>query len=354
MSDLTSLMDMSPGVGAFYIGQNQANNVAQDQLRQQELAQIIQKYQIANQQDQAMNPLKLTEQGLMNQGLQADLPGKVAKAQQEQTTATKGQATLESDIAAAKSNNAETVSKNQYSDYVRARDVMLQAGPMLANVPAPMRAQAFLDHIKANHMDPNSPSIQQFIAQAQRDPAGFPQYIAGVADKLGAQAVAMNPEARVQQEGHRLSAGATVEAAKLHSNATVEAARIGAQGRVDAVFARQQVANDIDQDFLHGKNTAEQSATKASYLAQKALRANNNDDYQYFQAMANRYEKLAMQLKDAQHNGQMGLGQNPDGSVGLTPHTINPALGEGLPPVNQAVPKTGKTKSGANFTIVPK
>lgn len=349
MSDLSDLMQIAPATGAYFIGQNQGNQVAMDQLRQQELAQIVQKMQQEYDFNTQNNPLRLQNQDLTNQGLQAGLPGIAAESQIRQQTAAKGAATLQSDIAAANSNNQNTVSENQYKNVVRARDTMLQAGPMLDAIPAPLRAGAFVAHLQNSGVNINSPDIQQIIQMAQQNPNNFPNYIKNIAQGLGQQALAMDPKAQAEMAAARTHAGAEIEAARIHASATENAARITSSGRIQVAQARQKAAEDLSglsPDKAAVKASA--NADKADKVYQITKDPEDAENAQFWHNQAAKYEQLAYNLANARGAGGIGLGQKPDGSIGLTPKVVNPVLNNNAPLMPQ-----GTTSSGVRFRVVP-
>lgn len=335
MSDLSQLMQIAPGSAAYMMGQNQGNNVALDNLRQQELAQIIQKYQLDNQKSSAMNPLLVDHQRLQNQGLEAGLPGITADSMTKQQAAQKGAATLDTDIAATNSKNQETVDDNNYKHFVRTRDTMIQAAPLLSQTPAPLRAQVFLQHIKDAGMNTDAPGVQKMIKAVQDNPDAAPQFLTQYADMLGKQAILMNPTARVAEEGHRLTAGATVQSAKIHAEATKEAARIASEGRVQAARQRAEAVASLETSIAKGM-PPERAAVAAKLKADQSETA---EERIFWQRKADEYEALAVRLKGASHEGEPNLTTDANGNVSITPKTVQPALGG-----KQSKPKGTGTK----------
>lgn len=352
MSDLSELTALSPGVGSYFIGQNQQSNLDTEAMRRSELAQLIQQQQQTYDQNSKLNPLLIEAQMLKNQGDQASLPGKVAQSEITQQTAKKGAATLDSDILAQQTKNQDEVNISKYNNMLRARDTMLQAGPMLQSVPEPLRAQAFMQHLKQNGINTDSPDIQQMIAAAQRDPTNFPTMVSQIADNLGKQAILLNPQARVQQEGHRLSAAATVQAANIHAGATEEAARITAGGRVDAARVRTEQANNLLQNMIMGKVNPDKAPAAAMAEAQRLDANGDTEGAQYWRDQVPILERYAYNLRNASKEGQTQVETGEDGKAKLTPKTINPVLGESTAKPPKA-PTQGTTSSGVKYKIIP-
>lgn len=98
--DLSTLAQIAPITAGGFAGANQAQDEQMNDLKQKQLADMIMQAQQEAQQKAQMNPLLLAHQGLVNQGLQAGLPGIAAKSDQEATTAAKARGTLSTDIDA--------------------------------------------------------------------------------------------------------------------------------------------------------------------------------------------------------------------------------------------------------------
>jgi hypothetical protein len=332
MSDLTSLMQMSPGMGGFYMGQNQANNTAMDQLKMRELADLVQQRALESQQKQQMNPLLQEHQRLQNQGLQAGLPGITAEAQTRQQAAQKGAATLQSGIEATNATNQKTVDDAKYEKLTKTRDVMLQAGPVLSQVPPPMRGAAFRQMIEQAGMNINNPQVQAILAQAQNNPEGFPQMIAQMAEQLGKQATMMNPAAQAS----KYTADAHERASKYGDDKRFEAAKYTADKSEKARIRVAEIKNEaasMEQGIMNGKVPPDRAAVAAKL---RADRATDPEEKAFWQQKAAEFERFSY------NKAQAGR----EGSMQLTPKTIAPALGPGGP-------KAGQTSSGVKYKIIP-
>jgi hypothetical protein len=271
MNDLSSLMQIAPTTGAGFAGINQRNEELMSQLKQRELAELIQAKALETQQSQQMNPLKQQHQQLVNQGLQEGLGSIGAKAKDDQLKARKNQLTFESDVETAISDNKEKRGKNEENARDRATKFLLEAGPQLESVGAPMRAAAFRQMVEQAGMNVNNQQIQNMMLLAQQNPEAFPQAISAYAEKLGAQAEAMSPTARSAKAVAKTNRDSAERIAAGNNKTQLEVANIQAKSRITAAESRGKKAQDL---LTHAKQggfkTYESAAVGFKILADLA------------------------------------------------------------------------------------
>ena len=135
MSDLTTLMKIAPHAGAFLTGNKFAQERDTEALRQRELAAIIDARTMTNQQDMAMNPLRVQNQQLVNRGLELGLPSIEAKAGQEVLKTKMARDKYDSDLAATLNKNETDTIQNNNKTGNTIRDFFISAGTELSTVP---------------------------------------------------------------------------------------------------------------------------------------------------------------------------------------------------------------------------
>src|SRR5258706_2665664 len=165
MSDLATLFQNNPMGAAFSVGQNNTQSQQSETLRQQELQQIIQQRIQQAQQEQQMNPLKLQQQSLQNQGLQEGLGGITADSALRQQSATKGAATLGSDIDTHISDNDAKKFENQSKKLDTIGKKLISLSPELANVPDTLgqRHTYLKDTLSNMGISENDPQARQLL-----------------------------------------------------------------------------------------------------------------------------------------------------------------------------------------------
>lgn len=238
MSDLSTLFQYAPITAGGFVGINQGNQEIQDRYKQQELAGIVAKNQQEMEQSSQMNPLKLQNQGLINQGLQADLGGKQADSDLKALAAAAKAKTQDSDIQTTLAVNQGKIGEEGAKAASRAQDFLFRAGATLQSVAPLQRAQAFRQMMEDEKMNVNNPQLQNFLLLAQQHPESFPDAVSAYASKLGDTMLAMDPKAQAEMKSSKIRAAAEVQSAGIHAGATVKAAEIGASGRVAAAKAR--------------------------------------------------------------------------------------------------------------------
>jgi len=319
MSDLSSLMNIAPGTSAFFMGQNQAQQRALKDLEQMKMAAEASQAADKHRLEMQLAPLKQQNQSLINQGLERGLEGITADSSLKGTNARKAAATATSDIETILSNNESTKGKNSEEARTRTTNFLLQAGPQLHNTPGPLRAGAFKAMIEQAGMNANNPQIKQMLLMAQQNPEAFPQAISAMADRLGQQAVSMNPNARVSRENNTASIASSEKQGDANRSTQKEIAEIQARSR-EAIASAKKTGADLTTAILSGKVSPEKAAVAAKLQADLAK---TEEERQFWQQKAMEYEQFTYNKPQAGGVGKPTI--DPEGGLGQ--RTITPALG---------------------------
>lgn len=129
MADLSQLMQIAPTTAAGFVGINQRQNEQMEQLRQMELAQMMQTRMAEESRKSAMHPFELEKARLGNETTSAQLPGVRANSRSLTTKTDIAEATKGSEIDSTNFENQNKI----------VRSTLGQLGPFsegLNNVPA--------------------------------------------------------------------------------------------------------------------------------------------------------------------------------------------------------------------------
>lgn len=339
MADLNALLAMNPGAGSFMIGQQNQSDLATALAKQQEIQQLIQ----ARQQQQAFEaqnqPGLFQHQQLVNQGLEQGLPGITADAVIKGQTARKGEATLDSDIEATKATNKGLVNKSNYEQYQRAEQVLLDAGPVLANTPPALRAQALRDHISNAGMNPDA---GQFRTIMNMDANQMPGAVNALAQAVGQQRLALDPQAQgtiasanihasAERDTAKTRAAAEVQSAGIHAEGAKAAATISSDGRMEVqrlkIEQKLKSASDTLTLVKQGKIPPDRALLMAKSNYPDAA---TDQERQAWLDVATTAENVIKLKAQAAGEGQPGLRTDDKGNVtGLTPKSV-PSVSAGM------------------------
>jgi hypothetical protein len=342
---MADMFSVAPGFAAYLGGQQNFRANQEAQMKQQELGQLIQQRAAEEARKAAMHPIEMEKAGLGNQELSARIPGVQADSRLKGTVADVSQATMPGQIAATNSENSDKVSKNQYEQYQRTRDVFMTSGVELESVPVPMRAQFLKQRFEAAGMNTQNPQIQQMLMQAQQNPEAFPKMIQQMGERIGQLAEATSPTARSAATVARIGAAerryatdAQERASKYTADKSFEARTVNANSKGKAF--------DIETAIRSGKMSPERAAIAADL---EASRATNPEEKMFWMEKARQWERFVYQRPQGGKEGNTIL--TPEGGLGQ--RQIQPALGQdgGKSPLNEST--AGQTKSGVKYKIIP-
>lgn len=184
MQDLTSLMQIAPYNAAFMIGQNQGQDLQMNQLKQMELAQLMQTRAGEESRAQGREPYELDRLGLANETARTEMPGKAATARSLGYDADIKQQTMGSTVANTNNDNhvkvltraAQTLAAftNNLDNYTDAEKPLALAKTLSGLGLPPEATQIFMDNLSkvpASQLKGKLTELTQRMAQMQ------PEYI---------------------------------------------------------------------------------------------------------------------------------------------------------------------------------
>ena len=333
-TDLASLMQVAPYAASGFIGQNVAMDQQSENLRQQELAQLIaqrtQEAQFAAQKQ----PLTLEQLRLGNQTTAAQLPGIIADSNFKA-------ATNDSKIATEKAKNTRGLT-----------DMVTTHFPDLANVldstPGVGRPKAFADWLDQQDLPDR---VKQGFLQRYTgvSPDQLPALLRADADRL----MKANPEfikANMERQSRE-------KVANTQANASIQAARINSEGRLEAARLAQESRMQKLTDLSMRAAAENDPVKKQAIWIEGYQQAMENGD----QEGAARAYRMAQALEPAAQNARRlnpaAGGVNVGGVTGLetnpVPSNLPPAQTPATNPShNQApagMPKAGDVIKGYRF-----
>jgi hypothetical protein len=309
MADLSQLYKVAPLTAAFMTGGQQALDDDTQTTKTRELQQLIQKYQIENQQSQIMNPLLAAHQGLANDSLSAQIPGQRAQSQTLQQTADIGAATMPGVIAKTNATNAASTQKAGLQSASDMTKFLTDSAGELDNVPAPARMGYLSQKLLAGNQNPNDPKVAATLRMlSQLPPDQLPNTLRKMASTLNSQ----QPAYQQAVDTTKITADAHERAAAGNNAATIKAAQIAADSRLSVAQTRNQQKSALDA-LVKSKNYAGAAAV-AKALAMSETDPDRKEQLEQYATL--------MAAQDLAH--QQAGGSNPNKING-------PALA-GLPP----------------------
>lgn len=314
MNDLSQLFELNPYVASGFTGQREALSQGYDQLKNQELAQLIDSRMQDARFKADLHPLDVANKGLVNQGLEADLPGKRADSRIKATAAALGEGTLESDIQAKKTKNA-TEGYTQVGYHLGSIAQQLEG---VSDIEAPQVLSNALDTLGAG------PKMKQALLNRYgRYPAAvMMQKMQEDSDRILAENPAM------AQAGLETSAGFMRERMRLESAERIRNAEIAA-GRYDTKSTKAP----FSEAEAWQKRVAEARSAKERHSA--ALGAAQFFEAQGDDRRAGYYDKIAEDARP-QAERELASGAEKPGSVNVQGVT------KGQVPTNPELPLSGR------------
>lgn len=354
-TDLSTMFQYAPGMAGFFTGQQQGSQMQTEDATRAELAQKIQELQIKNQFDQQNNPQLLDQQRLRNRGLEEGLPEITARAQQEQVKARLAQNTEQTATAAGNAENQQKLTKAQYEQAVEKQKLLYTGAQVVQGVEPPLRAQALSQHLSNGGIDVSNPQMQKWIADNANNPAGLTKQAQDFGDLL----TSLDPQANASVQGHKIAAKAsnysadqTLAGHKITAGATVQAARIAADSRVKAAEARaKKSASDVWEAVLSGKLKPELAPMMLLKQASQAEVTGNTEDSDALKQAASQLSTFLMSVRNQAKPGNI----DPSAATNLPPAPAapNPYAGGAKAPAasSASAPVTRKLSNGTTVQI---
>lgn len=337
MADLASLMKVAPITGAGFIGAQQSQERLSEALKQQELQQTIAKMQQEREQSSQMNPLLLQKQQLLNQTMQAELPGILEKLKESQLKNKATEGTLDTTIAATNAENNNKMDKEKYDQMGRMSQAFINMAPELEQVPAPARLSYMTGKLKSFGIDPNHPFVQSLTTKLGQNPDAMPDTLYKIGSRMGQVQALQNPAYLSHVEGAKIGADSAQKVANIHAGATLGAARIAAD-------SREEIANLKAQEAAQKQTQVKNLEMLATMKYQQAAQMPDGDPHK--QQLLKEVQELTAVKKWMMENQRPQM----DAGLPMLPSSPNPlASGPQAPQ-----PVQGKTSSGIGFKVVPK
>lgn len=340
MAGLDSLFQVAPQSAAFELGINQAQDRQTNALKQQELAQLLQKLKMEMEQTQQKHPLELERQRLLNQTTQAQLPGITAKSGQEVLKLSGDtemyQDNLDTDKSknrAARVGNEATIQDKLYKSFKDA--AVFTSG----TEPYPgAHAAAIHQAVSGLGVPEESPLVQHMMSQISN--AG-PRGVSGVLNEWAEKVKNSDPKHLGEMQKQKAHDDAAMERQKEQDRSQERIARI----RESAATARRAAAKKTDEEIYSNTKTALGKYNLLITMIQKAQEADDAD------AVVKYTNRLKTVQPDAE--AELAAKHRPsaemvNGKLGTT----KPPTLAGSTPTNAAPPVAGGVvRSGNKFTI---
>lgn len=314
MADLSVLNTNAPLLASYFAGQNQGQDVQINQIKQQELAQIIQQRQQEAAFAAQKQPGDLQHQQLINAGLQTANSTNDLKLDTDRQT-------QPSAIAATNSTNDKTVADNKLAQYQHAEQTLLEAGPVIANTPPALRAQVLRDHLIAAGMNPDAAQFKTVMAT---DPNQMPGAISSLAKAVGDQRLTLDTHARAEMYGADQRRAGEVQAANIHAGATRYAADQQLKGK-EVTAAAKMKGNDLLTKLKNGEISFEKAMGGAIANFQTA---DTEGDRNMWASIGNMIQSAQAAKAQGGHEGETSITPTPGGGAALTPRTAKPVFNQ--------------------------
>lgn len=266
MADLSQLFKHAPVTAGWMLGGQVADQSAKAKLDREQMGLQNLTSQQTYDFNQQNNPLKLENNRLGNQTLEAQLPGVRANSDSLGYKARLEAGTLESSIGAGNAKNAGVVQGEAGKTEAARLKVFDDALPMLESVQdSRMRMQILAEAAKRNGFDPDDPGFQKIAAGIAANPQGYAKIRAELARRQAVQSPDYVKE-QLQEDGRNRRHGQT-----LAQNQKLEEMRIEA-----GKYTKAGAAANFHK-ILMSKMNAEQKVEALDSLAIVAEMANDND-----------------------------------------------------------------------------
>lgn len=207
------------------------------------------------------NPLRLANSRLVNQGLEADMPGRVADSGSKVLKLDMDRKTFDTTVDVANSDNALKVMKNNLQRYNLVADTLTSAAAEVKGLPPIMRGARLRQIMEASGMKVDSPAAASLMQEATVNPEALLKR----AEEAKRRAAELTPEfikqSMMEREHNKRNAADNVSREKV---ATTQA-----NGRIAAVKAKAEGYKLKVQDMVRmGKLKANE--IPAAYRAEAA------------------------------------------------------------------------------------
>lgn len=180
----TLFNNLGPATAGYMTGQREALGRQQEMLSQLSTLSALAKESQAYGQNEKMNPLLVQNQGLVNQGLEAGLPGITADSARKGVDARVAAGTELSTIASGNSSNQTKILGNQLHDAQAAAELTQQLSQVLMQTPAPARHSVAMQWMD-QHGVSNNPAFAPYKDMVlNTSPVQMPQRLASMSQSI--------------------------------------------------------------------------------------------------------------------------------------------------------------------------
>lgn len=288
--------------GAYFAGQREA-----DLRRTNDLSAIINAQKIN--QSEKMNPLLVDQQGLQNEGLAAELPGKRAQSRSLGVTANVDEALQDSKIY-------EKMSESQLRSLTTMGETGRTIASQLINVPEVQRPAAAMQLMRQARIDPNSEAGQHILNTPAEKLLADSQRLTQTSSSYLTKLMEKNKDLEregVQQRGATERERMGIDAGKYKKNG----AQVSLMSQLPKLKVDERlgiIKGILDTGKLPG-TTEDVSPIEMEYF--KSV---------YAQDIRTKDAKLAAQAQAANQGITAGVG--PSGEVSLQQRSSLPSVGE--------------------------
>lgn len=289
-------------------GQAETAEKSAEGLRQQQIQEALLKNQLA----QATQGYDIEKARLGNETTLAELPGKQATSKKAQLEASSKEATNASDIQKIISGNDVQVLTDKVSKLNRYTDILGNAAAQLENVPPVQRFATLGNMLKGMNIDINNPAFAGIIQQAQSvNPEKLPEILQKFQQNLIQRSAGYQSDLMKEQEKFKQ--------VKEQGVTARDVANIYATSRENVAAAKNKGVATIEGLVGSGKLTAEKAAVALFGAAQFET---DPDVKKKYEEMAQQYEQLAMNQRNAAAGGKVDIGA----ATNLPTQKLPPAL----------------------------
>jgi hypothetical protein len=324
-------MQVAPTTGAFFTGQQVAQDRQNQDLQNADLAAITARRNLDYGQQQQMNPLLIEQQRLNN-------TGKGLSNTTTDLTNQKTQGTLQSDIGAINAKNNAQITDSHIAEANKLGEFMATAAMRYGNISNPTaRTYAMAQYAKQAGFDLNDPSVQQLL---QMDPDQLIKTSQAIA-----QHTAQNTPAYIQ----------ATDVARISGDKARDVANISRSTQLDLEDKRinagkynsKKLSLDVNQALLRARSAA-QAAEVYNIAAQAAIDAGDTQEANKYTALAQQARQRAAEDANNRAMGQPGvdvptMGDMPPKPRATSAAPIGPA-GGGTPPPQNPVRADGRVQ----------
>ena len=256
----TLFNNLGPATAGYMTGQRESLGRQQDMLAQLTTLSELAKQNQSYGQNEQMNPLLVQNQGLVNRGLEAGLPGITADSTRKDVEARVAAGTELSSIASGNSKNKASVLGDQVHNAQAAAELTQQLSQQLMQTPPAARHSVAMQWMEQHSVSDNPAFAPYKNLVLNSSPVQMPQTLAAMSEKIRAWS---NQNASTYM----------TEAMKANSHERIGAAANQMHRDVAKTMSDSRQAA---KSFVPPVQLAKLPAAQASQVLAKAIATNTN------------------------------------------------------------------------------